>query len=199
VATDEVIEQRLEEAPEDEAVKERLEREHGELLEELRALIPGAQVLFGFLLAIRFTSPFSELNTVQRDVYYATLLTTAVALVFLLAPSAYHRLRFREGDKDAMVRKGNREAIAGTGAIALAFTGVLYLITDLVFTTHAAIGVAVAFFALNGRPTPHPFLWTSSSVGVSTPWGEPHHLAQAALTWHQTALGVPRPANPRRG
>jgi hypothetical protein len=34
-----------------------------------------------------------------------------------------------------MVRKGNREAIAGTGAIALAFTGVLYLITDLVFTT----------------------------------------------------------------
>jgi hypothetical protein len=77
-----------------------------------------------------------------------TLLTTAVALVFLLAPSAYHRLRFREGDKDAMVRKGNREAITGTGAIALAFTGVLYLITDLVFTTQAAIAVAVAFFVL---------------------------------------------------
>jgi amino acid transporter len=148
VATDEVIEQRLGEAPEDEAVKERLEREHGELLEELRALIPGAQVLFGFLLAIRFTSPFTDLSTVQRYVYYATLLTTAVALVFLLAPSAYHRLRFREGDKDAMVRKGNREAIAGTGAIALAFTGVLYLITDLVFTTQAAMAVALVFFAL---------------------------------------------------
>ena len=122
MATDEAIEQRLREAPEDEDVKERLEREHTELLEELRALIPGAQVLFGFLLAIRFTSPFTDLDTVQRDVYYATLLTTAVALVFLLAPSAYHRLRFREGDKDAMVRKGNREAIAGTDAIALAFT-----------------------------------------------------------------------------
>jgi hypothetical protein len=148
VATDDVIEQRLGEAPEDEAVKERLEREHGELLEELRALIPGAQVLFGFLLAIRFTSPFTDLNAVQRDVYYATLLTTAVALVFLLAPSAYHRLRFREGDKDAMIRKGNREAIAGTGAIALAFTGVLYLITDLVFTAQAAIAVVVGFFAL---------------------------------------------------
>ncbi|MDF2743824.1 MAG: hypothetical protein K0S88_5201, partial [Actinomycetia bacterium] len=113
MATDDVIQQRLGEAPEDEAVKERLEREHGELLEELRALIPGAQVPFGFLLA----------------------------------PSAYHRLRVREGDKDAMVRKGNREAIAGTGAIALAFTGVLYLITDLVFTTQAAIAVAVGFFA----------------------------------------------------
>ena len=148
MATNEAIEQRLGEAPADEAVKERLEREHGELLEELRALIPGAQVLFGFLLAIRFTSPFTELNAVQRDVYYATLLTTAVSLVLLLAPSAYHRLRFRQGDKDAMVRKGNREAIAGTGAIALAFTGVLYLITDLLFTTPAAIIVALVFFAL---------------------------------------------------
>jgi Family of unknown function (DUF6328) len=144
VATDEVIEQRLGEHPEGEAVKERLEREHGELLEELRALIPGAQVLFGFLLAIRFTSPFTDLNTVQRYIYYATLLTTAVAPVFLLAPSAYHRIRFREGDKDAMIRKGNREGIAGTGA--LAFTGVLYLITDLLFTTQAA--VALGFFAL---------------------------------------------------
>jgi hypothetical protein len=142
VATDEVIEQRLGEAPEDEDVKERLEREHSELLEELRALIPGAQVLF------RFTTPFTDLNAVQRSVYYATLLSTAVALVLLLAPSAYHRLRFREGDKDVMVRKGNREAIAGTGAIALAFTGVLYLITDLVFTTQAAIAVALVFFAL---------------------------------------------------
>jgi hypothetical protein len=85
-ATDDVIQQQLGEAPQDEAVKERLEREHGELLEELRALIPGAQVLFGFLLAIRFTSPFTDLNTVQRYVYYATLLNTAVALVFLLAP-----------------------------------------------------------------------------------------------------------------
>ena len=66
MATDEVIQQRLGEAPEDEAVKERLEREHSELLEELRALIPGAQVLFGFLLAIRFTSPFSDLTAVQR-------------------------------------------------------------------------------------------------------------------------------------
>jgi hypothetical protein len=71
-ATDDVIQQQLGEAPQDEAVKERLEREHGELLEELRALIPGAQVLFGFLLAIRFTSPFTDLNTVQRYVYYAT-------------------------------------------------------------------------------------------------------------------------------
>jgi len=113
VATDEAIEQRLGEDPDDEQVKERLEREHGELLEELRALIPGAEVLFGFLLAIRFTGEFGELNAAQRYVYYATLLSTAVALVFLLAPSAYHRLRFREGDKDVMVRKGTGKRSPG--------------------------------------------------------------------------------------
>ena len=95
-----------------EDVKERLERELSELLEELRVLIPGAEVLFGFLLAIRFTSQFSDLTTVQEYVYYLTLLSTAVALVLLLAPAVHHRVRFREGEKEYLVRKANREAIA---------------------------------------------------------------------------------------
>lgn len=132
----------------DESRKEQLEREHGELLEELRSLIPGAEVLFGFLLAIRFTGQFGELTTLQEYVYYVTLLSTATALVMLLAPAAYHRIRFREGDKEVMLRKGNREAIAGTAAIATAFTGVLFLVTDLVFSIPVAVVVAVGFFAL---------------------------------------------------
>ena len=131
-----------------EELKERLEREHGELLEELRSLIPGAEVLFGFLLAIRFTGQFDDLSDTQRYVYYVTLLSTAAALVFFLAPAAYHRVRFRAGDKEYMVRKGNREAIAGSVAISIAFTGVIYLVTDLVFGTGQAIAAAAAFFAL---------------------------------------------------
>lgn len=130
-----------------EELKERLEREHGELLEELRALIPGAEVLFGFLLAIRFTGEFDLLDDTERYVYYATLIATAIALVLFLAPAAHHRIRFREGDKDYMLRKGNREAIAGSGAIALAFTGVVYVITALVFGTVQAVVVASLFFA----------------------------------------------------
>ena len=106
-----------------EELKERLEREHGELLQELRALIPGAQVLFGFLLAIRFTEQFGDLTDTQRYVYYVTLLSTAAALVFFLAPSAYHRVRFRAGDKEYMVSKGNREAIAGSVATSIAIHG----------------------------------------------------------------------------
>ncbi|MGI9111640.1 MAG: DUF6328 family protein [Gaiellaceae bacterium] len=84
----------------------------------------------------------------QERVYYATLLSTAFALVMLLAPAAFHRIRFREGDKEVMLRKGNREAIVGTGGIALAFTGVLFLITDLLFSLPWAFVVAGIFFLL---------------------------------------------------
>ena len=140
-------ERQVEQQESAENLKERLEREHTELLNELRSLIPGAEVLFGFLLAIAFTSQFSDLDDVQRYVYYGTLVSTAVALVLYLAPASYHRLRFREGDKDYMLRKGNREAIAGTIASSLALTGVLYLVTGFVFGTTEAIVVAILFFA----------------------------------------------------
>lgn len=140
-------EQRLQQAESAEDLKARLEREHNELLQELRALIPGATVLFGFLLAISFTTPFAELDTLERDVYYATLVSNAVALVLFLAPAAHHRLRFREGDKDYMLRKGNREAIAGSIASSLALTGVLYLVTERAFGNLVAIVVASSFFA----------------------------------------------------
>jgi hypothetical protein len=127
--------------------KERLEREHNELLQELRSLIPGAQVLLGFLLAISFTDDFGDLSDGDRYVYYGTLVCTAVALVLFMAPAAHHRLRFREGDKDYLLRKANREAIAGTVASSLALTGVLYLVTDLVFGATEALVAAIVFFA----------------------------------------------------
>jgi hypothetical protein len=137
----------VEQAQEREDVKARLEREHEELLHELRSVIPGAQVLFGFLLAIRFTNQFSRLDDTQRYVYYFALLATATALVCFMAPAAYHRLRFRSGDKEYMMQKGNREAIAGTVAIGLAFTAVLFLVTDFVFDTPQAVVAALVLFA----------------------------------------------------
>jgi hypothetical protein len=140
------VQARVEAEEKQESDKERLEREHNELLQELRSLIPGAQVLFGFLLAISFTNQFGELTDGQRDVYYGTLVSTAVALVFYLAPAAHHRLRFRTGDKEYMLRKGNREAIAGTVAASLALTGVIYLVTALTFGTTEAVILAILFF-----------------------------------------------------
>jgi hypothetical protein len=137
----------VEDEQDQESLKDRLEREHNELLQELRSLIPGAEVLLGFLLAISFTSQFGQLGDTQRYVYYVTLLSTAIAIVCFLAPAAHHRLRFRAGDKEHMLRKGNREAIAGTVAVSIALTGVVYLVTDLSFGTVEAVVVALAFFA----------------------------------------------------
>jgi Family of unknown function (DUF6328) len=154
----------VEEEESREDLKKRLEREHGELLQELRALIPGAQVLFGFLLAIRFSNQFGDLDDSQRYVYYFTLLTTAAALVFFMAPAAHHRIRFRAGDKAHTVEKGNREAIAGTIAIALAFTGVIYLVSDLVFGRGEAIAAAAIFFAL--------IAWRWWAFGLYRAWGD---------------------------
>jgi len=136
----------VEQEEREEDPKERLEREHNELLQELRSLIPGAQVLFGFLLAISFTQQFVDLGDGERYVYYGTLLATAVALALYMAPAAHHRLRFREGDKDYMLRKANREAIAGTVASSFALTGVLYLISQRMFETAEAIVASLAFF-----------------------------------------------------
>jgi hypothetical protein len=141
------LERELLEAESAEGFKRRLEREHGELLQELRALIPGATVLFGFLLAISFTNQFDDLDIHERYVYYGTLVSNAIAIVLFLAPAAHHRLRFREGDKDYLLRKANREAIAGTVASSLALTGVLYLVTDNLYGNLAAILASVAFFA----------------------------------------------------
>jgi hypothetical protein len=146
MSTDPDLERELLEAESVEELKARLEREYNELLQELRSLIPGAEVLFGFLLAIGFTSQFRDLRDPELYVYYATLFATAVALVLFLAPAAYHRMRFREGDKDFLLRKGNREAIAGTFASAVAITGVLYLVSELVFGRSEAIVVAIGFF-----------------------------------------------------
>lgn len=120
----------------------RLDRELIELLNEMRVVMPGVQVLFGFLLTVPFQQRFEMIDPFQRDVYFATLLLVAAASAFLMAPSAFHRLTFREGHKPYLVKLGTRQTIVGMGLLALAMNGVLLLITDLLFhSTTVAITV----------------------------------------------------------
>ncbi len=128
----------------DETKDERLDRELIELLNELRVALPGVQMLFGFLLAVPFTQRFSSITTTQRHVYYFTFMTTAVASIFLIAPTAYHRLRFRQRDKEALIQTSSRLAIAGTTCLAAALTAAVYLVTDLLFHTAATALAAAA-------------------------------------------------------
>jgi Family of unknown function (DUF6328) len=122
--------------------KEDLDRELIELLNELRVVLPGVQVLFAFLLAVPFANGWTRVTDLQRDIFFIAFLATAAASILLIAPSAYHRLRWREGDKERMLRTSNTLAIAGTVFLALAMTGVVFLITDLLFAAWWAALVA---------------------------------------------------------
>jgi Family of unknown function (DUF6328) len=117
----------------DEDEAERLDRELIELLQELRVVMPGVQLLFGFLLTVPFQQRFADIDDFQRDVYFATLLLTAASAAFLMAPSAFHRLTFRARQKPHIVRLGTRQTIAGMALLALAMNGALLLITDFLF------------------------------------------------------------------
>jgi predicted membrane channel-forming protein YqfA (hemolysin III family) len=133
--------------PERESKDERLDRELIELLNELRVALPGVQVLFAFLLAVPFSQRFERLTAAQEDVFFAAFLCTAVATALLIAPSSYHRLRWRERDKEQILRTSNRLAIAGTAFLAAAVVAVVYLVTDLIFGRAATI-LATALSAI---------------------------------------------------
>lgn len=130
-----------------ESKDERLAREHEELFHELRSIIPGVQVQFAFLLTVVFTQRFATLNEFQRDVYYATFLLAAASLVLLFAPAAFHRVQFRQRDKEVMLRAANVEVIGGLVLISLSLAGTVLLITDLMFPTELAIAVSVVALA----------------------------------------------------
>jgi hypothetical protein len=117
----------------DEDVHRRRDRQMIELLNELRVALPGVQILFAFLLTVPFSVRFDQLTGFQRDVYYVTLLATALSTACLIAPSAAHRLRFHKGEREWLVESANRMMIAGLVFLALALGGSFLLITDLLF------------------------------------------------------------------
>jgi hypothetical protein len=131
--------------------KERLDRNLNELLGELRVALPGVQVLFAFLLAVPFNQGFSKTTAFQKDMYLVTLLLTAMATALLIAPSAYHRLEFRQDDKHHIVFVANRFAIAGFAFLAAAMSSAILLVTDYIFSaTTAAICTVGAVVVLYG-------------------------------------------------
>jgi predicted neutral ceramidase superfamily lipid hydrolase len=126
--------------------KERIDRELIELLNELRVVLPGIQVLFAFLLTMPFSQRFGQITTTQKTTYFISFLCTAVASVLLIAPSVIHRLRFREHDKEQVLKLSNKLTIFGTVFLALAIATVVFVITDVLYGSPLSIVVA-AFVA----------------------------------------------------
>jgi hypothetical protein len=128
----------------EESKGERLNRELMELLQELRVVIPGVQILLAFLLTAPFQQRFAQLPGSMRNAFFAAIACATLATAFLIAPSAHHRLRWRAGEKERLVRVGNQMAIIGTVFLAAAIVLALYVITDVLFTTNLAVLTAIA-------------------------------------------------------
>ena len=135
----------------EETHEERVNRELIELLNELRVALPGVQVLFAFLLAVPFSQRFDETTDLQRDTFMIALLSTLAGSVFLIAPSAYHRIRFRDRDKEALLQISNTFAIVGLVFLAIGMTSVVFLVTDMIFKgvlTAVVTALTAGLFAL---------------------------------------------------
>ena len=113
--------------------QEKQDRQLIELLNELRIALPGVQLLFGFLLTVPFAQGFKKVNSFEKNVFYATLLCTALSTVCLIAPSATHRLRFHQGDRPYVIETAHKYTIAGLVFLALAIVGALVMITDVLY------------------------------------------------------------------
>jgi phosphatidylserine synthase len=130
--------------------KDRLDRELIELLNELRVALPGVQVLFAFLLILPFTNRFEQISGLERAVYFIALLGTTLASALMIAPSAYHRIRFREHDKEALIVTSNRLLLGGMAALAVAIVCSVFVIADLIYGPTTGVVTAVGTAAIYG-------------------------------------------------
>jgi phosphatidylserine synthase len=134
-----------------ETEKERVDRELIEFLNEVRVVLPGVQVLFAFLLTLPFASTFDQIDGAERVAYIVAFFATAFSAVLMITPSSFHRLRFRKGDKEEILRTSNRLVLAGIVSLGVAMVAVVWLVAELVFTPTIAnvIGIASALVLIS--------------------------------------------------
>jgi hypothetical protein len=134
-----------------------------ELLNELRVVLPGVQVLFAFLLTVPFSQRFSQLGPTDRAVYFAALLLAAGASAMLIAPSIHARLTWRNRNNDWLLRVSNPLAVGGGVLLAGGIACAVYLVADVLYRSSVAgittalvvVGILVLWYGipLLGRMT----------------------------------------------
>ncbi|WP_369046502.1 DUF6328 family protein [Sinomonas sp. P10A9] len=115
-----------------ETYAEKLDRNWAEILQELRILQTGLQLVAGFLLTLPFQSRFTVLDDYSRTVYLSMVATSAVALLVVLTPLSVHRWLFRKQVKDRLVASGAWAAKVALGLAAVLIVGTSALIFDVV-------------------------------------------------------------------
>ena len=133
-----------------ETEEERLDRNWTEILQELRVVQTGTQILTGFLLAIAFQQRFEQLDDYQILVYLVLVCLAAVATLLALTPVGMHRALFRRRAKKQLVEAGNRLLIATLLAVLVTLAGTALLIFDIVAGNAAGLIVGGGVLVLGG-------------------------------------------------
>jgi len=123
----------------DEPVARKLDRNWNELLQEIRVLQTGSQILAAFLIVLPFQSRFEELDRFQTGWYLGLVALALLIVGLLLTPVAVHRHLFRRRVKDEMVRMANLLLRASLMMLGLLLTGVAVFIVDFVLSRTAAL------------------------------------------------------------
>jgi hypothetical protein len=114
-----------------------------ELLDELRTIIPGVQVLFAFLLTVPFSQRFAMLDDLGVKVFSVAIVTVGLAAVVLMTPAAYHRLTPGH-DRTGRIRLGVRVTIAGMGLLSVAIGCAIFVVGRLIFMTETVVPATTA-------------------------------------------------------
>lgn len=141
----------------DETETERSDRNWSEILQELRVIQTGTQILTGFLLALAFQPRFAELDQYQVTVYLCLVVVAAIATALALTPVSLHRALFHRRAKSALVRIANRTLKATLIAVGLTLVGTAMLIFDVVVDHPAGLiagGVALVMVVLGWLALP---------------------------------------------
>ncbi len=138
----------------DESYDERLDRNWGELLQELRVVQTGIQLLSGFLLTLPFTQVFDGLDQTQKRLYLGLVLLAGIAVGLNLTPIMLHRRVFGDHVKERVVQVGQVLSQAVIVAVAVLIVGTSVLIFSVVASWTAAavagVGLTVVLVALLG-------------------------------------------------
>lgn len=122
----------------DETPQQTLDRNWSELLQELRVVQTGVQLLTGFLLTLPFQQRFTTLDDTDKHLYLGTVALSSLATLLLVAPVPLHRVLFRQHERELMVATAHWCALLGSVFLGLAMVGVNGLVFNVVAGRTAA-------------------------------------------------------------
>lgn len=128
---------------------DQITRNWNELLQELRVMQTGVQILTGFLLTVPFSDRFTDLDDYQRIIYLCVLGGAVLTTALIIAPVSFHRILFRQRERDWLVAAAHWCARAGLALFGLVSSGVVLLVFDIVIGTAAGIVAGAVAVTVN--------------------------------------------------